>query len=156
MPDSIAPALTPEEWAEAEDGELVIRTPYSARIPSGGYLNLNTAAADGYEVITTADLPALMALANAALPDDHPGKLTWEQVERLRELAKDVEAEWPYEHEGPRDAGFLRALAAALGSLLPPRTGGEISAPYVGTDGEMTIRQVDPAMLRPVDPPRTE
>ncbi len=81
MEDSIAPALSAEEWA----------------FRSGITLGVH------------GSLPRMIALANAALPDDSPYKITRGDVDALR-----LES-------GPSEA-FLFRLAAKLAALLPPGT----------------------------------
>lgn len=108
-------ALTPGEWAAlraeqrwpgaystfvtVQDGRL-----YVGNVPN----SLPTDATEPVDVVAMyvayrADqIPALMALANAALPSDSPYKLTWEMVDALRA------------HEE-------RHFANVIASLLPPR-----------------------------------
>jgi hypothetical protein len=59
-----------------------------------------------------------MALANAALPDDDPRKITRADADGLSRLIDD---EFPFtgKHVWPQ-AIFLRTLAAKLDALLPP------------------------------------
>lgn len=61
---------------------------------------------------------AILALANAALPDDSPYKFTRADVALLLELAECVEMEAgdDWRADGPP----LRRLAAKLAALLPP------------------------------------
>lgn len=114
----IEPALSREEWAKrgrwpfsTEAGQLEVTLSDWVYDEPGG---------DEYEVAlshtcTPQDLPALIALANAALPDDDPRKITREMVGDL-----DSCASWA-EGEGQRDlADRVRRFAAALESYLPP------------------------------------
>jgi hypothetical protein len=64
-----------------------------------------------YVRVPTTWLPALLALANAALPSNDPHKLTKRDADNLCEWAED----------SPRSvAADMRALAAKLRALLPP------------------------------------
>lgn len=58
-----------------------------------------------------------IAVLNAALPHDHPGKITPEDVALLRRLANDPIALSVADH-GLDDA--LRTVAGKLAALLPP------------------------------------
>lgn len=123
----VQPALTPDEWARNavhfSEGDF-----YGARIdgpPSQMCLTLDVFDADRSadmrsDEVAVANLPALIALANAALPDGHPAKITREWVALLREVALTHEAEsgddW---HD---DVAPIRAIADALESYLPPDT----------------------------------
>lgn len=95
----IKPVVAPDLWA------------HFARFPDF----LRERVAEGCDRVLhdlKRDPAALMALANAALPDDHPGKLTWAHVDALRECA---------EFTGGPEADKTTEAAAIVASLLPPR-----------------------------------
>lgn len=94
MSERITPALTPEEWEYAMHEDVRDGLAYEVT-----YLWGRSRQAGA------------IALANAALPDDDPRKITRERVNILRELW----AECPYEYQTA-----LRELADALESYLPP------------------------------------
>jgi hypothetical protein len=115
MPDekrAIEPALSAEEWQEkrVEIGDvatidfgmvdhLVIEV---HDWPDGSSLSASTKDPDF--------IVAAVAAANAALPDDDPRKITYRDVDLLRETANSLVS------GGPN----LWALANKLESLLPP------------------------------------
>lgn len=73
------------------------------------------------------DMPAVIALANAALPDDDPRKITREWVTLLRFVADCSERdsialynEREADKDGSQAIASLRAMAAALESYLRP------------------------------------
>lgn len=99
MTDRIVPALTPEEWANADPTSL-------HGFDDGGiYVNMGRTI-DERDV--SGRPAALLALANAALPDDDPRKITREWLNSLRSLAADL----------PEPE--LADIANALESYLPP------------------------------------
>jgi hypothetical protein len=108
MTDAIAPALTPEQWADvAKYGVSYLRAEVGPVVLWNGD--------DGPSVI--------LALANAALPDTDPRKITWAMVDALLcVVQQDTDAQrWgPFDGEIEGAAGCQR-LADALASYLPPR-----------------------------------
>jgi hypothetical protein len=104
MSEKVEPALTPEQWRQrgtdvaylAHDGVWIY--PGSPEV-----------------LVSGRDIPALVALANAALPHGHPGKLTRTHVNWLREEADVLK-------RNGAGAGALMAteIADALESYLPP------------------------------------
>lgn len=100
----IPPALTPEEWAE--NGDPVV----------DGYIDWQTCIVDVNSHYSGDGskrfIPGLIALANAALPDDHPAKITRADVENLRALLGGDA--WAVAKAD------IRRLADALASYLPP------------------------------------
>jgi hypothetical protein len=106
MADPIPPALTAEEWAAAYARETDA---------SLGFHPLHT------ELVQAADFgryAQAAALANAALPDGDPRKLTHEDLEELRDLMQ------PGSDAALRHAETQAALGritAKLAALLPPR-----------------------------------
>ena len=113
MTDSpIEPALTPEEW-------------HILRLRSAGKMIGETVR--GFLVFDQykEDQVAAIAVANAALPDSDPHKITWAMVDDLREV------------DGRLDDDALRPLvvriADVLASYLPPREPPMDRSPKVGT-----------------------
>jgi hypothetical protein len=115
MPDeTIPPALTPAEWAAAaaERGAITIE-----RTPSGAlWLEEQRRGPVG---VMQSGLPAVMALANAALPDGDPRKITPEDLVAARVYAEERHDERSY---AEFDALYDRfeGLMAKLAALLPP------------------------------------
>ena len=58
--------------------------------------------------------PGLIAMSNAALPDDDQRKITWTKIDAMRSNARDAEADG-------MDGSVTLAFADALASYLPPR-----------------------------------
>ncbi len=92
MSDELKPALSAEEWA----------------LPNGPARQ---------HIWDHGGLEQLIAVANAALPDDSPYKITRADVEELESVAADAinAARW-----SERDVAPLRAIAAKIAALLPP------------------------------------
>lgn len=113
---TIPPALTPEEWRARTDGSE-FALPHVFEDERGRrvryYVDYGNTYG-GYESLSGDGLPEMIALANAALPDGDPRKLTWDDVRMLEELASE-----------PAD-GFtvpaekIRNLASRVAALLPP------------------------------------
>jgi hypothetical protein len=118
MPDDPRPALTPEQWAERN----VDTEAFYGYVDDAGIIVGETGEDMGGPVgvfVYQDHLPAVMALANAALPDGHPNKVTRADVE---DLAAVISAyDWDTIHGEPlaRRERAARALAK-LRALLPP------------------------------------
>lgn len=91
MTDHIEPALTAEEWRDGEFDSHYVNTPTSLQIDHKGRV-FATSDPDGDDRASVilneshdfAALYKLIALANAALPDGDPRKITREIVDQLR------------------------------------------------------------------------
>lgn len=104
MPDApIPPALTADEWARVPRPDVTDFT--------GRYLGSSTAQE------SDAGAHAIVAVANAALPDSDPRKLTRDDVAALCLAASTIRAEWGDDDPEARD---LRRVATKLAALLPP------------------------------------
>lgn len=122
----IQPALSAEEWADlftdpyddSVPDERIMGVACSDRMPTAhvfdGTLYLNAIADHD------TDLPQLMAVANAALPDDSPHKITRADVARLEGFANWIREELHYNEGAVADTVRLSDLAAKLAALLPP------------------------------------
>lgn len=124
MSDELKPALTPEEWRDAE-----VRPAFAQardRNPAADAIFQFYADKYGYaDYLKQDDLPKVIALANAALPDDSPYKITPLDVERLRNAARSMRAGIPVPAFAPLDyltTGDLLRLADKLAAILPPET----------------------------------
>jgi hypothetical protein len=111
-PIEIAPALEPEEWQHRRCGQLAVthvgdEVHVVVRDPDGEIVSVSGPEA----------LFALMALANDALPDGDPRKITVSTVELLGALTRDM---W-YGHRAVEQQRALTLLAQSLAALLPPR-----------------------------------
>lgn len=135
MTDSIPPALTPEEWASGRDSNTLDFTEGSP-LPNAGNLHVTYDSGYALVLVPESELPAMFALANAALPDDSPYKITREHVLALGEVVKhfdgvvevesqdeDAPGEFVYWDQvylrSPADT--TRGLIAILTALLPPQ-----------------------------------
>ena len=121
MPIEIAPALEPQEWKERRCGALSLDY-------VDGEMHLVVTDPDG-EIVSVsgpAELFALMALVNEALPDGDPRKITREQIDSLRLCAEDADAlvsttrSPDAQRDYRRDARRTRHVADVLERLLPP------------------------------------
>jgi len=110
----IQPALTAEEWAEGQKSFDAVTIAVDQIRFGKGALSLTTPR---YSALMQGDIvPAIAALANAALPDDDPRKLVAADIALLDQLI------------GLRDdLGYamldmypIAALRAKLNALLPP------------------------------------
>ena len=109
------PAVTREQWAQffGEGGY----TPLYATVVQRNHDGTFIVFPEG-EGATFAphELPGLIALANAALPDDDKRKFRREHIAALRDATlRDVIGD-----EDTERTGVLRTLARALESYLPP------------------------------------
>lgn len=116
---AVEPALSAEEW---HDGYVDWAEARGARLSTDGYCHI-ALYDDGDEIALAArELPALIALANHALPDGDPRKITRADVEVLEEASRYLGARayaddaGTYERTG---AMSLRTLSAKLRALLP-------------------------------------
>ena len=113
MSDKIDPVLTAREWAHwlGENDDLRLQI---------------DAACDGVGYSLRQDPAALIALANAALPDDSPYKITRADAIATANAATLLNAVQELAPDAPDDLGVgygithLRNLAAKLAALLPP------------------------------------
>jgi hypothetical protein len=110
-PIQIAPALKPDEWKARDCGYAKIdcvweETHVVVRDPDG-------------EVVSVSgpdEIFALIALANDALPDDDPRKITREKVRLLIAMT-----DKPWDASGTLEQHTaVRKLVRALEALLPP------------------------------------
>lgn len=108
MSDAIPPALTPDEWARVEPSDIY------GHDDGGVYVG----AYRGGDIEVGVRDHALIALANAALPDTDPRKITREWVREIRGAARDYALPDGFLHSGE----VLNRIADALASYLPPET----------------------------------
>ena len=120
---TIPPALTADQWMTRKvmyhetDGPDYTEDIDIAIGPSGQsvYVRRNTNGMVEYVGLHGDKIPATIALANHALPDGHPLKITRDDIKALTDAAGP--------DFGPRiDIGAFQALAAKLAALLPPET----------------------------------
>jgi hypothetical protein len=102
--EKIKPALSPFQWSSVKrDGEVWSVTPAAQMAGEAGSVPR----------VTRATAPLYIALANHALLDTDPRKITRGMVNALRDTASD--------HQWDVDLNtFLNAIADALDSYLPP------------------------------------
>ena len=111
MPIEIAPALEPEEWKNRRCGPVSLD-----RVDGEVHVVVTDPDGEIVSVSGPAEVFALMALANDALPDGDPRKLTRASVRLLRELTTDCWAG----HRAAKEREALAQLARSLEALLPP------------------------------------
>lgn len=126
-PEAVGPTLTPDEWQRLSfDRDTPERETVTAHETDGTSFDAavygQRAELDG-NMLTISDtewgpraIPALIALANAALPDDDLRKITRERVAELRSALGCFQAD---RGRLPDDAATERFLDA-LESYLPP------------------------------------
>jgi hypothetical protein len=116
-PNEIPPALTPDEWKRRAMGQ---RPLVEAELGTVGENDEHTLyITDDLNAFGADNLPGLIALANAALPDTDPRKITRHHVWIVRTLADHVDTQHP---GGIRFRREALELAAVLESYLPPET----------------------------------
>lgn len=98
--DKAEPPLTPNEWARVPE-----------HFAHDGFEDAITIAARGKRY------GAVMALANAALPDDDPRKIDRDVIAIIDGCARICDEHSPFGMGGTE----VRKIARALESLLPPR-----------------------------------
>lgn len=106
----IAPALEPDEWKHRRSGAVSVDY-------VDGETHVVVTDADG-EIVSVsglAEISALLALANDALPDGDLRKLTATDVEWLRTLASETEM-----FEAMPMRAWASRLARVISSILPP------------------------------------
>lgn len=119
MTNEIEPALTPEEWAKHSGGTAAVWM--SAKLPRSD-------SEDAEIRLDFAERPiAVIALANAALPDDDPRKITREKLDAMREVfdswisyQSDIAASMDAAVSSHPAVQDVEELLAALAALLPP------------------------------------
>jgi hypothetical protein len=111
----IPPALTAEQWRD----EQYIRSPwFSVSIHISGDDERGIVTEDGGDstgAYLPSDLHATLALANHALPDGDPRKITRAMVEEIESCVRFAASIVVH-----GDASPARAAVAALRALLPP------------------------------------
>lgn len=122
------PALTPDDWIAVRGGRFVRSGVGSGTSSDRDHVHAVMVAAGGRMIFpegiagSVVHSPErLIALANAALPDTDPRKITRETVSALRiaAIALDMDAA-AFDVDNNAHAQAVRALAAALASYLPP------------------------------------
>jgi hypothetical protein len=120
MHSTIRPALEPEEWKQRRSGPISLDA-----IGSFDYVVIEGEHGEMVKVAGTDEIVALISLANDALPNDDPRKITmgWlARVEAIRDLITDLAGEGD-----PKLAPLRRQLAdgweqmaQVLRAILPP------------------------------------
>jgi hypothetical protein len=117
-PTGIRPALEADEWASRQrcfgSREVVEVLPCA----DGPRVRVSTPD-ETLDVSGGDELAALIALANCALSDDDPRKLSWRYVTLLRDVARDRSA--PSGGASQAVVELLRQLANVIESYLPER-----------------------------------
>jgi hypothetical protein len=120
MPERIEPALTPEEWAAGMKALGAVRADsvFLNRSENAVYFGIRSHDTwrgepyTGAVVASKRSMAAVIAIANAALPDDDPRKITWEKIDAWIDTCDAV---------GAWENATIRTFANALASYLPPR-----------------------------------
>jgi hypothetical protein len=121
MSEKIEPALAQADWQAPDyprtDLAFVEEPMGYAHVDSGPHrIEIGTRNESGrlekHWLVHPEDFAALIAVANAALPDDDPRKLTLAMVDELMGVADQADSEFGVD---------LFFIADALASYLPPR-----------------------------------
>ena len=120
MHSTIRPALEPEQWKQRRSGPISLDA-----IGSFDYVVIEGEHGETVKVSGTDEIFALISLANDALPNDDPRKITtgWlARVEAIRDLITDLA-----DQSDPKLAPLRRQLAdgweemaQVLRAILPP------------------------------------
>ena len=112
MGTTVRPALTPDEWYRRQSGAVLSQT-------IGDETHVIVADPDQQLVSVTGpnELHALAALANDALPDDDPRKLTQTDLTVLGILLERLDRHQP---KTQRLVALAESLYTKLWALLPP------------------------------------
>lgn len=111
MPIEIAPALRPDEWQERSFA-------YVDQVGDETHVVVEDPDGEVVSVSGPDEVFSLMALANDALPDGDPRKLTHAKAQLLRDLTADM---WRG-HRAAEQREALVILAQTISALLPPST----------------------------------
>ena len=120
MPDVIRPALAPEEWKQRRSGPISLDV-----VGSLDYLVIEVPNGENVTVNGADEIFALISLANDALPEHDPRKIShgWlARVEAIRDMIRDMA-----DNGDPKLATYRRELAEGwdqmaqvLSAILPP------------------------------------
>jgi hypothetical protein len=116
IPLDILPALGAQEWEERRHGAMYV-------VKDGGPPRLVMAEGGHLATVSCADdLFAVIALANDALPDDDPRKITWALLTRVQAMSDVLDGL----AQSPESTAFLREeaetwrqIVSVLSALLP-------------------------------------
>lgn len=134
----IRPALSAAEWNDfaidrakwdLDDGDDCYQSISHVNIGDDGTLVLEShekqsATFDfgGVVFVPPESLPATIALANAALADDHPGKLTRADVDALTDILGTDSDSGPDYNGALASLDIARRAVRKVAALLPPTT----------------------------------
>jgi hypothetical protein len=125
MTDVIRPALAPEEWKQRRSGPISLDV-----LGSLDYVVIEGPSGESVTVNGADEIFALISLANDALPEHDPRKIShgWlARVEAIRDMIRDMA-----DNGDPKLAPYRRELAEGwdqmaqvLSAILPPVEGSE-------------------------------
>ena len=125
MTDVIRPALAPEEWKQRRSGPISLDV-----VGSLDYVVIEGPSGESVTVNGADEIFALISLANDALPEHDPRKIShgWlARVEAIRDMIRDMA-----DNGDPKLAPYRRELAEGwdqmaqvLSAILPPVDGSE-------------------------------
>lgn len=116
----IDPALSAKEWATPHAERLT----FFACVMDGGITFGDGSVAPKIGIhVEREDVPAIMALANAALPDDDPRKITRARMQAVRAALAEQFVDLSEDQWTSDATKELTVLLAALESYLPPEAG---------------------------------
>ncbi len=139
MSDPIPPALTAEEWIERQTtGEHEPLSVFQRCYPGdesgralieNGDLHISYDGAVVSQRVPNDELPKIITIANAVLPEDSPHKITHQKIEALERLIDDLKVELQvidfYSSHREKAVKEVTELLNTLLSLLPPGGNGQ-------------------------------
>lgn len=129
MSEKIPPALSAEDWTimSADGGtsteEVTVEIDSAALVVRDWHGDGQRTTQTNQVTVPAQLLPAVIALANIALPDGDPRKLTREGVAAIRKMADDVfDDETSLTAAEVAHTKLVLRMVDALESYLPPKT----------------------------------
>lgn len=114
MREKIEAALSMDEWANRSVTRFDVQPIVVVNLP-GDSIAIRIDSSGSIVAEKPGTLAAIMAMANDALPDTDPRKITWALVKHLRDTAYTAA-------DGYSGPTWLADLADALASYLPPES----------------------------------
>jgi hypothetical protein len=123
MSEGIRPALEPAEWKVRRSGPISLDV-----VDRNDYIVIEGPGGETVKVSGTDEIFALISLANDALPDDDPRKIThgWlARIETIRDMLRDLADTGEESLASSRHdlAAAWEQMAEVVKAILPPDSG---------------------------------